>query len=211
MRAAKVDGVRRRLEPSLALHAHGVLRAEAQLELLLGRDEQRLRDDTATLHEHERRFLLVQPGEVQEVRILSEVLVVVLGLGRVRILEELRSEPYRVARVQALIRRSSNSAEPTRLVVGDLVLALGNPFGVGQTVTSGIVSAVSRTNLGISDSGFFIQTDAAINPGNSGGALVNAAGQLIGINSQILSVSEGNIGLGFAIPSNNPENIGEPV
>jgi len=87
------------------------------------------------------------------------------------------------------------------LQVGDLVLAVGDPFGVGQTVTSGIVSAVARTNLGINDSGFFIQTDAAINPGNSGGALVDIDGNLVGINTAIYSRSGGSIGIGFAIPS----------
>ncbi len=86
--------------------------------------------------------------------------------------------------------------------VGDLVLAIGNPFGVGQTVTMGIVSAVARTNTGISDYQSFIQTDAAINPGNSGGALVTADGALIGINTAIFSRSGGSIGIGFAIPSN---------
>jgi Do/DeqQ family serine protease len=88
------------------------------------------------------------------------------------------------------------------LDVGDLVLAVGNPFGVGQTVTSGIVSAVARTNVGITDSAFFIQTDAAINPGNSGGALVDMAGRLAGINTAIFSRTGGSIGIGFAIPSN---------
>jgi Do/DeqQ family serine protease len=88
------------------------------------------------------------------------------------------------------------------LEVGDLVLAIGNPFGVGQTTTSGIVSALARTHIGVSDSGFFIQTDAAINPGNSGGALINMAGQLVGINTAIYSRSGGSIGIGFAIPSN---------
>jgi serine protease Do len=88
------------------------------------------------------------------------------------------------------------------LAVGDLVLAIGDPFGVGQTVTSGIVSALARTQVGASDYQFFIQTDAAINPGNSGGALVTIDGQLIGINSSIVSSSGGNVGIGFAIPSN---------
>jgi Do/DeqQ family serine protease len=88
------------------------------------------------------------------------------------------------------------------LAVGDLVLAIGNPFGVGQTVTSGIVSALARTEVGISDYQFFIQTDAAINPGNSGGALVNMKGELVGINTAIFSRSGGSIGIGFAIPSN---------
>jgi Do/DeqQ family serine protease len=88
------------------------------------------------------------------------------------------------------------------LEVGDLVLAIGNPFGVGQTVTSGIVSALSRTEIGQSDSQVFIQTDAAINPGNSGGALVDMSGRLIGINTMIYSQSGGSVGIGFAIPSN---------
>jgi Do/DeqQ family serine protease len=85
---------------------------------------------------------------------------------------------------------------------GDLVLAIGNPFGVGQTITSGIVSALARTRVGISDFGFFIQTDAAINPGNSGGALIDMSGRLIGINTAIFSRSGGSNGIGFAIPSN---------
>ncbi len=88
------------------------------------------------------------------------------------------------------------------LEVGDLVLAIGDPFGVGQTVTSGIVSALARTQVGISDYQFFIQTDAAINPGNSGGALVDMDGRLAGINTAIYSKSGGSHGIGFAIPSN---------
>ncbi len=93
----------------------------------------------------------------------------------------------------------SNSDE---LEIGDLVLAIGNPFGVGQTVTQGIVSALARTQVGISDYQFFIQTDAAINPGNSGGALVDGRGRLVGINTAIFSRSGGNQGIGFAIPAN---------
>ncbi|MFC5037439.1 DegQ family serine endoprotease [Tianweitania sediminis] len=88
------------------------------------------------------------------------------------------------------------------LQVGDLVLAIGNPFGVGQTTTSGIVSALARTHIGVNDFGFFIQTDAAINPGNSGGALIDMGGRLVGINTAIYSRSGGSIGIGFAIPSN---------
>ena len=85
--------------------------------------------------------------------------------------------------------------------VGDLVLAIGNPFGVGQTVTNGIISALNRTETGISDSGSFIQTDAAINPGNSGGALVDLDGDLIGINTAIFSRSGSSSGVGFAVPA----------
>lgn len=89
---------------------------------------------------------------------------------------------------------------PTEPEVGDLVLAIGNPFGVGQTVTSGIVSALARTDVGITDYAFFIQTDAAVNPGNSGGALVDMSGALIGVNTAIFSRSGGSNGIGFAIP-----------
>ncbi len=93
-------------------------------------------------------------------------------------------------------------ADADLLEVGDLVLAIGNPFGVGQTITSGIVSALARTRVGISDYQFFIQTDAAINPGNSGGALVDMQGRLVGINTAIFSKSGGSQGIGFAIPAN---------
>ena len=85
--------------------------------------------------------------------------------------------------------------------IGDLVLAIGNPFGVGQTVTNGIISALNRTDTGISDSGSFIQTDAAINPGNSGGALVDMDGDLIGINTAIFSRTGSSTGVGFAVPA----------
>jgi Do/DeqQ family serine protease len=88
------------------------------------------------------------------------------------------------------------------LQVGDVVLAIGNPFGVGQTVTHGIVSALARTQVGITDYQFFIQTDAAINPGNSGGALVDLSGRLVGLNTAIFSRSGGSQGIGFAIPAN---------
>lgn len=93
-------------------------------------------------------------------------------------------------------------ANSDALEVGDVVLAIGNPFGVGQTVTHGIVSALARTQVGITDYQFFIQTDAAINPGNSGGALVDLTGRLVGINTAIFSRSGGSQGVGFAIPAN---------
>ena len=93
------------------------------------------------------------------------------------------------------------------LEVGDLVLAIGDPFGVGQTVTSGIVSALARTGVSASNYQFFIQTDAAINPGNSGGALVNMRGDLIGINTAIVSRSGGSVGIGFSIPSNMVKTV----
>ncbi len=93
-------------------------------------------------------------------------------------------------------------ANSDQLEVGDIVLAIGNPFGVGQTVTSGIISALTRTEMAQSDTQVFIQTDAAINPGNSGGALVDMSGKLVGINTMIFSQSGGSVGIGFAIPSN---------
>jgi len=93
-------------------------------------------------------------------------------------------------------------ANSDELMVGDVVLAMGNPFGVGQTVTHGIISALARTQVGITDYQFFIQTDAAINPGNSGGALVDMTGRLAGINTAIYSRSGGSQGIGFAIPAN---------
>jgi Do/DeqQ family serine protease len=93
-------------------------------------------------------------------------------------------------------------ANSDELQVGDIVLAIGNPFGVGQTVTHGIISALARTQVGITDYQFFIQTDAAINPGNSGGALVDMSGKLAGINTAIFSRSGGSQGIGFAIPAN---------
>jgi serine protease DegQ len=95
--------------------------------------------------------------------------------------------------------------------VGDVVLAIGNPFGVGQTVTSGIVSALGRNQLGINTFENFIQTDAAINPGNSGGALVDTKGNLIGINTAIYSRSGGNMGIGFAIPINTAKQVMESI
>ena len=93
-------------------------------------------------------------------------------------------------------------ANSDELLVGDVVLAIGNPFGVGQTVTHGIISALARTQVGVTDYQFFIQTDAAINPGNSGGALVDMTGKLAGINTAIFSRSGGSQGIGFAIPAN---------
>jgi Do/DeqQ family serine protease len=109
----------------------------------------------------------------------------------------------------AILRIKSNEKFPSleladsdALQVGDVVLAIGNPFGVGQTVTHGIVSALARTQVGITDYQFFIQTDAPINPGNSGGALVDLTGRLVGINTAIFSRSGGSQGIGFAIPSN---------
>ncbi|MCP5145770.1 MAG: Do family serine endopeptidase [Gammaproteobacteria bacterium] len=102
-------------------------------------------------------------------------------------------------------------ADSSKVRVGDFVVAIGNPFGLGQTVTSGIISALARSGLGIVGYEDFIQTDASINPGNSGGALVNLRGELVGINSAILSQSGGNVGIGFAVPSNMASQIMEQL
>ena len=102
-------------------------------------------------------------------------------------------------------------SDSSQLRVGDFCIAIGNPFGLGQTVTSGIVSALGRSGLGIEDFEDFIQTDASINPGNSGGALINLRGELIGINTAIVGPSGGNVGIGFAIPSNLASDLTEQL
>lgn len=102
-------------------------------------------------------------------------------------------------------------AHPEQATVGDTVLAIGNPFGVGQTVTMGIISALGRNHLGINTFENFIQTDAAINPGNSGGALVDTNGNLLGINTAIYSRTGGNLGIGFAIPVSTVKNVMEAI
>ena len=113
-----------------------------------------------------------------------------------------------VLKVEAGELRAMGLADSEAVDVGDVVLALGNPLGVGQTVTMGIISGKSRAT-GFGDGSFedFLQTDAPINSGNSGGALVNTRGELVGINSQILSPSGGNIGIGFAIPASMARNV----
>ncbi|HMK49282.1 MAG TPA: DegQ family serine endoprotease [Thermodesulfovibrionales bacterium] len=112
-----------------------------------------------------------------------------------------------VIKVEAEDLPAIRIADSDSLKVGSMVLAVGNPFGLNQTVTSGIVSAVGRANVGIADYEDFIQTDAAINPGNSGGALVNIRGELVGINTAILSTTGGYQGIGFAIPSSMAKNV----
>ncbi len=116
-----------------------------------------------------------------------------------------------VVKIDAKNLPMARMADSDHVQVGDVVLAIGNPFGVGQTVTQGIVSATDRGNVGIEDYEDFIQTDAAINPGNSGGALVDIEGRLIGINTAILSRSGGSQGVGFAIPSNLARNVMESL
>ena len=112
-----------------------------------------------------------------------------------------------VIQIKAKQLNAISLADSSKLRVGDFVVAIGNPFGLGQTVTSGIVSALGRSGLGIEDYEDFIQTDASINPGNSGGALVNLRGELIGINTAIVGPNGGSVGIGFAIPINMAREI----
>lgn len=112
-----------------------------------------------------------------------------------------------VIKIEAENLNAATFYDSDKVKVGDIVFALGNPFGVGETITQGIVSATGRSGVGIVEYEDFIQTDASINPGNSGGALINSAGHLIGINSAIISKSGGNVGIGFAIPSNMVTSI----
>jgi Do/DeqQ family serine protease len=112
-----------------------------------------------------------------------------------------------VLKIEADHLTAVSFADSDKIRVGDYALAVGNPFGLGQTVTSGIVSALGRTGLGIEGYEDFIQTDAPINPGNSGGALVDLHGELIGINTAILGPSGGNVGIGFAVPANIAKKI----
>ena len=116
-----------------------------------------------------------------------------------------------VLKVEADNLPAATFAATENLNVGDVVLAIGNPFGVGQTVTQGIISALGRNHLGINTYENFIQTDASINPGNSGGALIDAEGNLIGINSAIYSRSGGSMGIGFAIPANVAKQVMEQI
>ena len=112
-----------------------------------------------------------------------------------------------VVQIEAKDLTAVKLSNSDKLRVGDFAIAIGNPFGLGQTVTSGIISALGRSGLGIEGYEDFIQTDASINPGNSGGALVNLSGELIGINTAIFSKSGGNIGIGFAIPINMANDV----
>ncbi len=135
----------------------------------------------------------------------AEKVEVKLSNGRVYKAKIIGTDPKSdigVIKINATNLPAISIGDSSKLRVGTVVLAIGNPFGLGQTVTMGIISALGRSGLGIADYENFIQTDAAINPGNSGGALVNMEGKLIGINTAILSKSGGSVGIGFAIPVN---------
>ena len=144
----------------------------------------------------------------------ADEIEVALADGRKLVAEIVGTDPdtdLAVLQVKAGNLSPITFGHPEQLKVGDVVLAIGNPFGVGQTVTMGIVSALGRSHLGINTFENFIQTDAAINPGNSGGALVDTAGDLVGINSAIYSQSGGSMGIGFAIPANLARQVMEQI
>ncbi len=140
----------------------------------------------------------------------AEEVLVTLSDGREFEAEIIGQDPdadVAVIRIEAEDITALSWADSDVLRVGDFVVAIGNPFGLGQTVTSGIVSALGRSGLGIEEIEDFIQTDASINPGNSGGALVNLRGELVGINTAIVGPAGGNVGIGFAIPSNMARSL----
>lgn len=144
----------------------------------------------------------------------ADEIEVLLADGRKLLAKQVGNDPesdLAVLRVESDQLPAITFGSSDTLRVGDVVLAIGNPFGVGQTVTSGIVSALGRSQLGINTFENFIQTDAAINPGNSGGALVDAAGNLIGINTAIYSRSGGSMGIGFAIPVSTARQVMESI
>jgi serine protease Do/serine protease DegQ len=141
-------------------------------------------------------------------------IMVILNDGRQLTAELIGTDPeadVAVIQISAGNLTQLRIADSSQLKVGDFVVAIGNPFGLGQTVTSGIISALGRSGLGIEGYEDFIQTDASINPGNSGGALVNLRGEFIGMNTAILAPTGGNVGIGFAIPSNMVMTIKESL
>ncbi len=140
----------------------------------------------------------------------ADEIIITLQDGRTLAAELIGSDPdtdVALLRVPADNLTEMPFADSDKLRVGDFVVAIGNPFGLGQTVTSGIISALGRTGLGIEGYEDFIQTDASINPGNSGGALVSLSGELVGMNTAILAPNGGNVGIGFAIPANMARKI----
>jgi serine protease Do len=140
----------------------------------------------------------------------AQIITITLGDGRhynAKVIGLDKPSDVALVQIKAKNLTAIPIADSNKLKVGDVVAAIGNPFGLSQTVTAGIVSALGRTTLGIENYENFIQTDAPINPGNSGGALVNTQGELVGLNTAILAPGRGSIGIGFAIPSNMAKSI----
>lgn len=140
----------------------------------------------------------------------AQIVTVTLSDGRhftAKIIGADKASDVALLQIKAKNLTAAPLGDSNKLKVGDFVAAIGNPFGLSQTVTSGIISALGRTTLGIENYENFIQTDASINPGNSGGALINMQGELIGINTAILAPDRGSIGIGFAIPANMAKSV----
>jgi serine protease Do len=175
--------------------------------------------EPAQYHEYSLGSGVIVSGDgviVTNSHVIAHAVRIRVGLKDGRTLEakEVGTDPksdLAVLRVDANDLTPIRIAESSQLRTGDLVLAIGNPFGIGLTVTMGIVSAIGRSNVGITSYDDFIQTDAAINPGNSGGALVDMEGQLVGINTAILSGTGGSQGVGFAIPSRMAMHIKDAI
>lgn len=155
-------------------------------------------------------FILTNNHVIEE----ADEIQVTLNDGRTAVAQVIGTDPetdLAVLKINFTNLQAITLGNSEEVAIGDGVLAIGNPFGVGQTVTSGIISALGRTQLGINTFENFIQTDAAINPGNSGGALVDVNGHLVGINTAIYSRSGGSMGIGFAIPTSTARQVLEAI
>ncbi len=165
---------------------------------------------SGVIYDAERGYIITNAHVVEN----AEDILVTLNNGHSEKAKLIGTDPeadIAVLQIKAKNLQAIKLADSSKLRVGDFVVAIGNPFGLKQTVTSGIVSALGRTGLGIESYENFIQTDASINPGNSGGALVNLKGEVVGINTAILGPNGGNIGIGFAIPANMAKSIADQL
>ncbi len=165
---------------------------------------------SGVIYDADRGYIITNAHVVED----AEDILVTLNNGHSEKAKLIGTDPeadIAVLQIKAKNLQAIKLADSSKLRVGDFVVAIGNPFGLKQTVTSGIVSALGRTGLGIESYENFIQTDASINPGNSGGALVNLKGEVVGINTAILGPNGGNIGIGFAIPANMARSIADQL
>jgi Do/DeqQ family serine protease len=191
---------------STRINAEPVLEPRQQNNLVPSEAKRSTNLASGVIVDSDRGFILTNFHVVQG----AEEVMITLSDGRNFPAKFIGGDPesdVAVVQIQAEKLQSITLGDSDKLKVGDFVLAIGNPFGLSQSVSSGIISALGRTDLGLEGYEDFIQTDAAINVGNSGGALINIHGELIGINTAILSSAGGNLGIGFAIPINMARNI----